>query len=362
MMTIDKALTFFLLLFLPLFLTSCTFSVPISSTTESLAALNSTKESTVSAGASSSERQIESIQESSVSLYGSTSSTALNSTIQSTASVANSSSVEMIQDESSSKNEFSQWVSLDTPEFSPVCSFFEEKTDLQVSYLYVTDSQGEPVSNVMCYFPYEVSYSMPSGLIPMVWVRKPESNPMKLALANPNTDGKTMFQWYENVELDMTGKQAYHLIWDMESPDEYAQTSEESITVSLKFEDETPASGLFAYLGLIIPEALREADEETNPSFGYVPSPEEIPNGIIGAEGYKDSMDRGRYADAEGNLCFALDISGCDKKRTYLQLRIYENAEGQTVSTDFHPRLEIPLYDEDGVLRRSIEVTVPKPQ
>lgn len=360
MTIIDKKRTFCSLLFSALFLTSCTFSVPTPQTTESLDALNSTKESTAQADISSSEKQIESVSESSFSSDGSASSTALNSTDESVASVASSSSSEMIQDVPSQEKEFSQWESLDNPDFSAVSSFFEEKTDLPVSYLYVTDPQGEPVPNVMCYFPYDLSYSMPCGLIPMVWLRKPESNPMRLALANPNADGKTMYQWYENVEMDMTGKQAYHLIWDMGSPDEYAQNSESSITVSLKYEDGTPASGLFAYLGLIIPEALREGDEETNPSFGYAPLPDELPNGTIGAEGYKDSMSRGRYADAEGNLCFELDVDGCDKKRTYLQLRIYENAEGQTVSTDFHPRLEVPLYDEDGALRRSIEVTVPK--
>ena len=167
--------------------------------------------------------------------------------------------------------EVGQWVTLsEEPELEEVRRMLAEKTDKPISYLYITDSQGYPVSNVMCYLEDEsfADYSMPCGLVPIPWIREgaPATNPMKIALANPNMDDTQPLQWVE-AEMDLTGQRAYHLVWEGESPDEYAQKAENGVSVSLKYADGTPAAGLSAYLGFMIPSHLRTEIPKLGSSF-----------------------------------------------------------------------------------------------
>lgn len=260
--------------------------------------------------------------------------------------------------------EVGQWVTLsEEPELEEVRRMLAEKTDKPISYLYITDSQGYPVSNVMCYLEDEsfADYSMPCGLVPIPWIREgaPATNPMKIALANPNMDDTQPLQWVE-AEMDLTGQRAYHLVWEGESPDEYAQKAENGVSVSLKYADGTPAAGLSAYLGFMIPSHLRtEEDEGGNPQIGVFIPPGQIPNPVVGAYGFQEVLDVYRYADDEGRLHFTADVKGGDERLHY-RMNIEEHALfGRVFSyRGFHQRAEVPIFDENGDQRHSIEIVL----
>lgn len=266
--------------------------------------------------------------------------------------------------------EVGQWVTLsEEPELEEISRMLAEKTDKPISYLYITDAQGWPVSNVMCYLADEnfATYSMPCGLIPIPWIREgsPETNPTKLALANPNMDDTQPLQWVE-AEIDLTGQRAYHLVWEGESPDEYAQKAENGVSVSLKYADGTPAAGLSAYLGITIPSHLQtEEDEGGNPQIGVEIPAGKIPNPVVGAYGFRELLDVYRYADDEGRLHFTADVKGGDE-RLYYRMNIKEHALfGRVFSySGFQQRAEVPLFDENGGQRHSIEIVLSeeKPQ
>ena len=280
-----------------------------------------------------------------------------------------SSSQPLVQESSSSSEprpfrEVGQWVTLsEEPELEEVRRMLAEKTDKPISYLYITDSQGYPVSNVMCYLEDEsfADYSMPCGLVPIPWIREgaPATNPMKIALANPNMDDTQPLQWVE-AEMDLTGQRAYHLVWEGESPDEYAQKAENGVSVSLKYADGTPAAGLSAYLGFMIPSHLRtEEDEGGNPQIGVEIPAGQIPNPVVGAYGFRGILDVYRYADDEGKLHFTADVKGGDQ-RLYYRMDLEEHALfGRVFShSNFHPYMEVPVFDENGDQRHSLEVVL----
>lgn len=258
------------------------------------------------------------------------------------------------------KKEFDPWISTDEPELSPIYDLFWNEKGIQTSFLYVTDSDGNPIPNLMCYFLDadigSITYSMPCGLIPQIWLREPFDNGQEtlstqILLINPNTDGTEQHQQYD-IELDLTGRRAYHIIWDMETPNSYVQNSEKGITISLKYEDGTPAAGVFVYINPRYPLA---SNEDRNPAAGYTIMPGEIPNGMIGNT--LASFEMGRYSDPQGNVHFQLDPS-CNTNGIYYGLDIYE-ASFFIRREDFHPwRIEVSGMDENGSFQRKIETVL----
>lgn len=256
-------------------------------------------------------------------------------------------------------NESEPWVSMDEPELSPIYNLFWNEKGIQTSFLYVTDSEGNPISNLMCYFLDadigSITYSMPCGLIPQIWLRSfsngQETLSTQILLINPNTDGKEQHQQYD-IELDLTGRRAYHIIWDMEKPDSYAQNSEKGVTLSLKYEDGTPAAGVFAYIRPMYPLG---SNGDRNPGFGSDFMPGEIPNGMIGDSSV--SFEMGRYSDAQGNVYFQLDPY-CSTNGVYYGLDIYEASFFIYRKNFPHQRIEVSGIDENGSFQRKIEAVL----
>ncbi len=259
----------------------------------------------------------------------------------------------------SSNVEPEPWVSMDEPELSPIYNLFWNEKGIQTSFLYATDSEGNPIPNLMCYFLDadigSITYSMPCGLIPQIWLRSfgsgQETLSTQILLINPNTDGKEQHQQYD-IELDLTGRKAYHIIWDMEKPDSYAQNSEKGVTISLKYEDGTPAAGVFAYIRPMYP---LDSNIDRNLGIGSTIMPGEIPNGMVGNS--SASFEMGRYSDAQGNVYFQLDPF-CSTKGIYYSLDIYE-ASFFTYRKNLHPwRIEVSGMDENGSFQRNIETVL----
>lgn len=224
------------------------------------------------------------------------------------------------------------------------------------AFLYITTPQGEPVSNIMCYIEgYFVTYSMPCGLVPVSLVDSGlYAAPQQVALINPNAGEEI----YERciAELDPTAQKAYHLVWNGEPPDEYAKNNENYVTVSMKFEDGAPASNVFSFLCLLD----TDPEFEGYPAMGMTVPPGGIPDGLIGTNNSRVSIERGRYADAEGNLHFVVGNSWKRGAETmHLSIDTYE-VDFYLPGHGYHTP-SIPAYDENGELRHSLEAVLTKP-
>jgi hypothetical protein len=246
---------------------------------------------------------------------------------------------------------------MDHPDLVPAYQHYLKYAPYSTAFLYITTPQGDPVSNIMCDIEGQcVTYSMPCGLVPVLFVLENGlyAAPQQVALINPNAGEEI----YERciAELDPTAQKAYHLIWNGEPPDEYAKKADNYVTVSMKYEDGTPASGMFSFLCLID----TDPNFEGYPNTGTVVPPGGIPDGLIGTNGFRVAIERGRYADAEGNLHFVVGNSWKRGAETmHLSIDTYEIAfylPGHGYHTP-----SIPAYDENGELLHSFEAVLTKP-